>query len=392
MKQDTADAPPAPVAPEECPRCAQALRPDWNFCPTCSLSVQAGEPVLSSEINVLRGETAADHEPPHPLLRWGAAAAAVVLVAGTAGMGVVLWVPRAAEALVAGPADAPTPPPERTDPSRAAAYRWCLVPGGPFGWGPPVNGQKWTEEVDVAPFEILQTEVSNAQWHEYLVARREDLEMKKLFRASVPAYWPWRKVPGAKPPLDEEPYIPAGEEALPVRGVSYESAERFCEWLDSSARQPGARLPSEDEWEKAARGRDGRTYPWGDSFMVEISASGRRVPIEGAVVTSATPLPADLSATDISPCGALHMGGNVSEWTNLWGKRPGTREDTGPWDLQRVIRGASFQDGREAGERYAATWHSEFRMELGMTALSVGFRIARSVPNGAKVPLDGGGK
>ncbi|HEU4394489.1 MAG TPA: SUMF1/EgtB/PvdO family nonheme iron enzyme, partial [Planctomycetota bacterium] len=110
------------------------------------------------------------------------------------------------------------------------------------------------------------------------------------------------------------------------------------------------------------------------------------------VVTSATPLPVDLSATDISPCGALHMGGNVSEWTNLWGKRPGTMEDTGPWDLQRVIRGASFQDGREAGERYAATWHSEFRMELGMTALSVGFRIARSVPNGASAPEEGGGK
>ena len=196
-------------------------------------------------------------------------------------------------------------------------------------------------------------------------------------------------MPGAKPPLDEEPWIPGGEEGLPVRGITFHQAEKFCEWLDRSGRQPGARMPNEEEWEKAARGRDGRIFPWGDSFLVETSASGRRLSVEGAVVTSATPLPVGLSTTDVSPCGALHMGGNVSEWTNLWGARPGSREEEGPWDLQRVIRGASFQDGRENGERFAATYHSEFRMEKGITALSVGFRIARSVPEGA-APGEGG--
>jgi len=391
-------APPAAVAAQECPRCAQHLRPDWNFCPTCALPVQSAEPVLSTEIGLRREEAApAPAGGTSALLRWGAAAAALVLVAGTAAIGVVLWSPRAAEALVAGGQEPPPPEGrEPPDPSLAAEYRWCLVPGGAFRWGKPSEGRNWSEEVEVAGFEILQTEVSNAQWLEYLRDNREDLLLRREFRAAVPTHWAWRKVPGAAPPLDEEPYIPAGEEALPVRGVTFNQAQSFCEWLHRTGRQKGARLPTEDEWEKAARGRDGRTYPWGEGFLVEKAASGQRILIEGALVTSATPLPVYLSTTDVSPCGALHMGGNVSEWTDLWGARPGEKEADGPWELQRVIRGASFQDGRESGERYAATYYSEWRMERGMTALSVGFRVARSLPDSGETPSapgpEGGGK
>ena len=74
------------------------------------------------------------------------------------------------------------------------------------------------------------------------------------------------------------------------------------------------------------------------------------------------------------------MGGNVSEWTDIWGRRD--QEAEGPWDRDSVIRGASFQDGPEDGALYARTWWNEWKYERRMTAPTVGFRIARSVPAG----------
>jgi formylglycine-generating enzyme required for sulfatase activity len=258
---------------------------------------------------------------------------------------------------------------------------WCRVPAGPFPSGPPSNGRNWSEETEVPAFEILKTEVSNSQWLEFLVDRFEDFANRGVLRSFVPAHWTWRKVPGADPPLDEAPVIPEGEEHLPVRGVTFDQAEAFCGWLVDTGRQPGARLPSEDEWEKAARGADGRTYPWGPEFFVETRASGKTRRVEGAVVDEVSPLPVHFSSSDESPFGVLHMGGNVSEWTDIWGRRE--REAEGPWDRDRIIRGASFQDGPEDGAIYARTWWKDWQYDRRMTAPTVGFRIARPAQPGS---------
>jgi formylglycine-generating enzyme required for sulfatase activity len=383
----------ATAAERGCARCGQPLREDWNFCPTCALPVRVDDGVLSPQIRVLRTAAEPTEEPGSwTLLRWAGIGAAGVLLLGTAAVGILLWQP-GARTLLAG--STPRPPddaslvPAATIPG--TKFEWVGIPAGSFKCGPPAEGRAWTEEVDVPAFEILKHEVTNAQWLEYVRDRWAELITRAggRPRSSVPSNWPWRKRPDLPAPADEEPYVPEGWEALPVRGISFDEAQNYCAWLRDTGRVPGARIPSEDEWEKAARGEDGRPYPWGPDFMVKTTEAGRTVEVEGALVLAATPSVVYYSATDVSPYKVLHMGGNVSEWTDLWGRRG--NEAPGPWDRDRVIRGASFQIGREDGRIYARTWNNEVRMERGMSALDVGFRLARTpLPaDAAPKPPDG---
>ncbi|MGH2542113.1 MAG: formylglycine-generating enzyme family protein, partial [Ardenticatenaceae bacterium] len=92
----------------------------------------------------------------------------------------------------------------------------------------------------------------------------------------------------------------------PVVAVSWEDATAYCRWL-SEITGGSYRLPEEAEWEKAARGTDGRQYPWGDAFIAEncnTSESGS----DGTRAVDAHPGGA-------SPYGVLDMAGNVWEWT-----------------------------------------------------------------------------
>lgn len=142
----------------------------------------------------------------------------------------------------------------------------------------------------------------------------------------------------------------------PVWGVSWYNARAFCQWL-SNVTCIEIRLPSEAEWEKAARGTDGRKYPWGDrepdprlcNFFSHIGDTTR--------VGSYSP-------EGDSPYGCADMVGNVWEWTNsLWGKnlffpdfrypyRPmDGRENTDAGDnIYRILRGGSW------GNRKSVSW------------------------------------
>jgi len=142
----------------------------------------------------------------------------------------------------------------------------------------------------------------------------------------------------ATPPVDWKNGQPkSGKKLHPVVNVNFKDAQRFCEWLSKSSRKK-VRLPSEAEWEKAARGTDGRKYPWGNMNPDNELARFNRM----------------LGSTDsvfahpdgASPYGVLDMAGNVWEWTADWyGSYPSRAVTNPPGPSsgdEKVIRGGSW--------------------------------------------------
>jgi formylglycine-generating enzyme required for sulfatase activity len=162
----------------------------------------------------------------------------------------------------------------------------------------------------------------------------------------------------------KEPSSIRGVPNHPVAWVSFGEAIAYCEWLTEKLNRAvwtpellrerlsggwAITLPSEAEWEKAARGRDGRIYPWGDTFDVS-KANARETSL-------GTTSPVGMFQKGASPCGALDMSGNLWEWTrSLWGEdifeatygypydpNDKARETVGDSQyMARASRGASF--------------------------------------------------
>lgn len=138
------------------------------------------------------------------------------------------------------------------------------------------------ERVIVRDFSISETEVTNAQYAEFV----------KDAKHPAPASW-------------KDGAIPKGQESFPVTNVSYQDAVDFCKWLEGKIGLP-VRLPTEAEWEKAARGSTENKYPWGNEWKKDAGNSEEN----GGKVAAVKSF-----AANRSPFGVFDMSGNVWEWT-----------------------------------------------------------------------------
>jgi formylglycine-generating enzyme required for sulfatase activity len=146
---------------------------------------------------------------------------------------------------------------------------------------------------------------------------------------------------------------PQGREAHPVVLISHEDAEAYARWLSQST---GAtwRLPTEEEWEKAARGHDGRWFPWGSRFEPALLNSHDLGPFDTVPVGS--------FPKGASPYGVLDMAGQVYEWT-------ATPAAGGRY----VVKGGSWDD-KGCGICRPAARHSR---PARLKHILIGFRLVR---------------
>ena len=206
------------------------------------------------------------------------------------------------------------------------------IPGSDFIMG-DLDGEpdETPRTVAVGPFRIMRFEVTNRQFRRFVAETRYVTDPERAGHGHV---WTdrWRAVEGAdwRHPAGPRSST-AGLDEHPVVQVSANDAAAF-------ARHYRLRLPSEAEWEFAARGLDGRRYPWGDApaeegnlrranfGTLECCAPSRR---DGFARTA----PVGRFAAGVSPFGLHDMAGNVWEWTSS--RFPGAPEDV-------VIRGGGW--------------------------------------------------
>lgn len=166
----------------------------------------------------------------------------------------------------------------------------------------------------------------------------------------------------------------AGRENHPVNCVDWARASTYCHWAASGEK----RLPTEAEWEKAARGTDARSYPWGDA--PEPSCTHIVMNESGAGCGAGSTWSVGSRAAGASPHGTMDMAGNVWEWVDDWYgdyDPAATDNPKGPvTGTDRVLRGGGWYYG--TSEYFSTTYrHHTSATEDDQF---VGFRCARSLP------------
>ena len=232
-----------------------------------------------------------------------------------------------------------------------------LIPAGEFlmGSDPSVDkdaqddGEQPQHTLYLPDYYLAKMPVTNGQYPAFMQATGH----------RQPKHWT-----GGKPPR--------GKENHPVVHVSWHDAIAYCRWLAEVTGKP-YRLPSEAEWEKGARGSDGRIYPWGNQWDAE-QCNSREGGKGGTTPVGAYPEGA-------TPYGLLDMAGNVWEWTRSVHKDYPYVPEDGREDLQtggdRVLRGGSWFYDRGYARCASHAWIGPYN-----SFHDDGFRLAFPVGSG----------
>ncbi|MBI5787338.1 MAG: SUMF1/EgtB/PvdO family nonheme iron enzyme [Candidatus Schekmanbacteria bacterium] len=229
-----------------------------------------------------------------------------------------------------------------------------LIPAGEFTMGLNPGDTKWiiqkiggeerffrnqlpTQKITLPTYYLDKYEVTNAQYKKFVDAT------------------------GHKPPEHwEDGKIPAGLESHPVVSVTWHDAAAYAKWA-------GKRLPTEAEWEKAARGSGAYLYPWGDTFQRNILNSANGGP--------GTTTPVGKYEKGRGEYGTYDMAGNVKEWTaDNFKDYPGNPFKDVFYGLTepKVARGGSFTD-----PEYDCMGSTRFKFSPDSSYEDVGFRCAK---------------
>ncbi len=202
-----------------------------------------------------------------------------------------------------------------TNRGKKVPVRMVFVPGGAYLVGKNTGLERPRRRVNLNGFYIDKYEITNKEYRDFLNAL--DPELKEEY---VPFFWPMN--------MNMEHYYPEDRADRPVGGVSWKAAFAYARWC-------GKRLPTEVEWEVAARGKLRYFYPWGNDFDPSLCNA------KGSSTTDVGSYPDGASFF-----GCLDMAGNVWEWTTT--DQEG-RELKEPDNKVRnmVIRGGDYKDGAD---------------------------------------------
>ena len=225
-----------------------------------------------------------------------------------------------------------------------SANSMTLVPSGQFIMG---SNERWDDEApeyieSVGEFYIDLYEVTNADYKKFATATQRE----------APYHWPSGE-------------IPKSIENHPVTYVNWYDADEYCKWR-------GKRLPTEHEWEKAARGNDGNIYPWGNIWTTDKSNH----PYKGSMGTE----PVGAYPSGRSPYGLYDMSGNVWEWVDsFYLPHPGNTITRGEYgEDKRVLKGGSWFDCLSYGCGLSAPTFNRSFFTPEVRNNSFGFRCAKS--------------
>ena len=209
-----------------------------------------------------------------------------------------------------------------------------LIPAGEFQMGSP-EGQGSDDEhpqhrVYLNAFCIYRYQVTNGQFARFV------------------------KETGHKPAGNWKEYAKWGREKHPVVSVTWNDAAAYCKWA-------GGRLPTEAQWEKAARGSDGREYPWGNTWDGNRCNWGNGPKVAGMadILGCRGTAPVGSFPSGVSPFGVHDMAGNVGEWCSDWydavyyKNSPSKNPEGSGSGSCRILRGGSRHIGSSVDFRCA---------------------------------------